>query len=81
MYRAANQIVGTAGLFDLGEMGEAAYSLCELVSRFQATGKFNLKLIELNIDGLRLLRVPESHSATHREAVLVGLNQVAASVV
>ena len=80
MYDAANQIVATAALFDLRELGEAAYCLCELVSRFQAGGKFNLKLIEVHTDGLRLLREPDSHSAAHRQAVLVGLNQVAASV-
>ena len=80
MYDAANRIVATAGLFDLGELGDAAYCLCELVSRFQAGGKFNLELIQVCIEGLRLLRDPGRHSAAHREAVLVGLNKVAASV-
>ena len=62
------------------ELGDAAYCLCELVSRFQAGGKFNLELIQVSIEGLRLLREPSRHSAEHREAVLVGLNQVVASV-
>lgn len=81
MYDAANRIVATAGLFDLGELGEAAYCLCELVSRFRSTGKFNLQLIDVSTEGLRLLRDPDSHSVAHRRAVLVGLNQLAASVV
>ena len=80
MYDASNRIVATAGLFDLGELGEAAYCLCELVSRFQAGGRFNVKLIQVSTEGLRLLREPAGHSAAHREAVLVGLNRVAASV-
>jgi hypothetical protein len=80
MYDAANRIVATAGLFDLGELGEAAYCLCELVSRFQAGAKFSVELVQVCIEGLRLLRDPGRHSAQHREAVLVGLNQVVASV-
>jgi hypothetical protein len=81
MYDASNRIVATAGLFDLGELGKAAYCLCELVSRFQAGSKFNLKLIQVSTEGLRLLRDPGRHSAAHREAVLAGLDQVVASVV
>ncbi|MDB5452917.1 MAG: cheE protein [Caulobacteraceae bacterium] len=80
MYDAANRIVATAGVFDLNELGEAAYCLCELVSRFQSSGKFSIQLIDVNAEGLRLLRDPASHTAEHRQAVLVGLNRVAASV-
>src|SRR5258706_16485812 len=58
MYAAANRIVATAGLFGLGELGEAAYSLCELVSRFQCIGRVNLKLIDVHTDGPRLLPQP-----------------------
>ena len=80
IYGAANRIVATAGLFGLEELGEAAYCLCELVSRFQSSGKFNLMLIEVNTQGLRLLRDPGNHSAADRQAALKGLKQVAASV-
>jgi hypothetical protein len=80
MYSAANRIVATAGLFGLEELGQAAYCLCELVSRFQSTGKFNLMLIDVNTEGLRLMRDPGKHSATDRQAALKGLKQVAASV-
>jgi hypothetical protein len=80
MYGAANRIVATAGFFELEELGQAAYCLCELVSRFQAGGTFNMELTQVIIEGLRLLREPDRHSAAHREAVLVGLNQVVGRV-
>ncbi|RAK59454.1 hypothetical protein DJ021_06365 [Phenylobacterium hankyongense] len=81
MYDAANLIVATAGVFGLEELGQAAWSLCELASRFEATGRFSWAMIAVHIDGLRLLRYPTDHPRAHREAVLAGLRQVTASIV
>ena len=81
MYVCSNQVVATGGVFGLAELGQAAYSLCELVSRFQTLERFQAKLVQVHIDGLRLLRAPADHSAEHREAVLKGLRMVATSVV
>ncbi|WP_374469879.1 hypothetical protein [Phenylobacterium sp.] len=80
MYVEANRIVAVAGVFGLGQLGEAAYSLCELISRFQAGGRYSRPMIEVHLDGLKLLRQPESHAEAHRAQVLTGLRQVAASV-
>jgi hypothetical protein len=80
IYGAANRIVATAGVFGLGELGQAAYCLCELVSRFQATGRFNAAMIDVHIDGLRLLRYPTDHGRAQRETMLAGLREVAASI-
>jgi len=81
MYASANRVVALGGVFGLAELGQAAYSLCELVSRFQRLDKFSASMIRVHIDGLKLLRNPDPHPAEARRQVLAGLRQVAASVV
>ncbi|MCR5877638.1 chemotaxis protein CheE [Phenylobacterium sp. J367] len=80
MYQEANRIVAVGGVFGLGQLGEAAYSLCELISRFQAGGRFSRAMVDVHLDGLKLLRTPDEHDETHRDQVLSGLRQVTASV-
>ncbi len=79
IYDASNRIIGTAGIFDLSELGKAAYSLCELISRFQGQNRFNEAMVRVHLDGLRLLRHPQDHSQAHRDQVLLGLRQVVAA--
>jgi hypothetical protein len=81
MYLCANRVVAMGGVFGLGELGQAAYSLCELVSRFQTLERFQASMVKVHIDGLRLLRTPADHPPAIREQVLAGLRQVATSVV
>jgi hypothetical protein len=81
MYVCANRVLAIGAVFGLGDLGKAAYSLCELVSRFQRLSRFNGAMIRVHIDGLKLLRSPDGHPAQAREKVLDGLQQVAASVV
>ena len=81
MYVCANRVVALGGVFGLSDLGKAAYSLCELVSRFQTSGRFQWSMIRVHLDGLKLLRAPDDHPAQAREEVLAGLRQVAASVV
>ena len=81
MYICANRVVAMGGVFGLGELGKAAYSLCELVSRFQTLDRFTWSMIRVHVDGLRLLRQPGDHPAAIRAEVLNGLRQVATSVV
>ena len=80
MYACANRVVAMGGVFGLGELGQAAYSLCELVSRFQTLDRFNWSMIRVHLDGLKLLRNPTEHPAAIRTEVLAGLRQVATSV-
>jgi hypothetical protein len=80
MYICANRVVAMGGVFGLGELGQAAYSLCELVSRFQTLERFHWSMIQVHIDGLRLLRHPGDHAAATREEVLKGLRHIATSV-
>jgi hypothetical protein len=81
MYVCSNRVVAMGGVFGLGELGQAAYSLCELVSRFQTLERFQFSMVQVHVDGLRLLRNPGDHAAAIREEVLNGLRQVATSVV
>lgn len=80
MYICANRVVAMGGVFGLGELGQAAYSLCELVSRFQTLERFQWSMVQVHVDGLRLLRNPGDHAAAIREEVLNGLRKVATSV-
>ena len=74
IYRAANEIHGLAGVFGLGELGEAAFSLCEIVDRLRTAGRWNGASVEVHLFALRLLRHPDEHS--DRAAILDGLRQV-----
>ena len=80
MYACANRVVAMGGVFGLGELGQAGYSLCELVSRFQTLDRFHYKMIQVHLDGLKLLRNPAAHPEAIRKEVLAGLRQVATSV-
>jgi hypothetical protein len=80
MYVCSNRVVAMGGVFGLGELGQAAYSLCELVSRFQTLERFQWSMVQVHVDGLRLLRQPGDYPAALREEVLAGLRQVATSV-
>lgn len=80
MYLCGNRVVAMGGVFGLGELGQAAYSLCELVSRFQTLERFQWQMLRVHLDGLRLLRTPGEHPAAIRDEVLAGLRQVATSV-
>lgn len=80
IYVCANRVIAMGGVFGLGELGKAAYSLCELVSRFQTLDRFNYKMIQVHLDGLKLLRNPAAHPEAIRKEVLAGLHHLATSV-
>ena len=80
MYVCANRVVAMGGVFGLGELGQAAYSLCELVSRFQTLERFHFNMVQVHLDGLKLLRSPAEHPTAIRQEVLAGLRQLATSV-
>jgi hypothetical protein len=76
IYQLANDIHGMAGVFGLGDLGDAAFSLCELVDRLRAAGRWNAASVEVHLSALRLLRVPgEGHAD-----MLEGLRRVVARI-
>jgi hypothetical protein len=79
LYVAANRIVGTAGVFGLGDLGEAAYSLCETANRLRTAGRIDWPLIDVHVRALEFLRQPDAGGPAHRQAMLNGLLRVATS--
>ena len=77
LYRLANELAGTAGVFGLPTLGRAAYSLCELLDRVQVRG-WNTAAVNVHLNGLRLLRGEGDGSLDAQAAmqVLSGLEQV-----
>ena len=64
IYRIANEIHGMAGVFGLPELGQAAYSLCELVDRLATLGRWHQPSVDVHLAALQLLRKPGSPEET-----------------
>ena len=80
IYARANSIAGLAGCCGLGEMGEAAFSLCELVDRQIAQGGWSARALTVHIDAMTLLRGLDSDLTPEgRKALIDGLRTVAVS--
>lgn len=82
LYAAGDEIVGLAGPAQLEPLGAAAYSLCELVDRFQAGARVLPAAVKVHLDALVMLRRPpaEIGGPVAARAVLAGLKQVVQSV-
>ena len=78
-YRLSNDIVATAGLFDLGELGEAAFSLCELLDRLRGSEQWDWPAVEVHLSALTLLR-RATPDAPENQPVLEGLRKLTARV-
>jgi len=79
LYRSSNDIVGLAGLFDLVELGEAAFSLCELVDRLKGADQWDWPAVEVHLNALALLR-RATPGAVENQHVLAGLRKLTARV-
>ncbi len=78
-YRLSNDIVGVAGMFDLNALGEAAFSLCELLDRLKGAGQWDWPAVEVHLSSLTLLRHAKP-DAPENQAVLMGLRKLTARV-
>jgi hypothetical protein len=74
IYRLANDIHGVAGVFGLGQLGEAAFSLCELLDRLHEHGRWSPEAVDVHLAALRLLR--HHHEEVDSAAVLAGLHRI-----
>lgn len=79
LYRCSNEIVGIAGVFDLTELGEAAFCLCELLDRMKMADQWDWPAVEVHLVGLRVLRRAEPGQMANQQ-VLDGLRQLTARV-
>jgi len=77
LYGVSNDMVTVAGVFGLGELGQAAYSFCELLDRLRQTGAWSPQAVAVHVSAMKLLRHPQA-AASHGgcDAVLKGLRQV-----
>lgn len=79
IYGLSNEIFCEAGSFGYIELSQAAYSLCEFLTRKRDHHQF-IAGIRVHTDAMRLLRHPGvSEDATARIAVLQGLKRVSAA--
>jgi DNA-binding response OmpR family regulator len=75
IHAASNEILGLAGAFGMNELGEAAYSLCDLAYAFRDGVPTNWTAVDVHINGLRLL-CDEVGDLADRHGVLIGLRKV-----
>jgi hypothetical protein len=76
MYEQSNKVVGLGGVFGLGDLSRAAYSLCELIDRTRDRGGPDAQALKVHINSLKLLRLGDSVPAGERQKVLDGLAAV-----
>lgn len=81
IYAAANRIVAIAGVFERAELGEAAYSLCELISRLRAVDRWSAAMVAVHVNALQVMRAAQEHTPEHRAALREGLRRVVSGVV
>jgi hypothetical protein len=76
VYRQAAEIHGAAATFGLRDLGEAAWSLCEMVDTGAASARSGPAIVSSHLDSLRLLRLGDAVPAEQRRAVLDGLQDL-----
>lgn len=80
IYSAANRIIAIAGVFERSEMGEAAYSLCDLITRFRASDRWSSAMVAVHVDALQVMRQVQDHDPAHCKALREGLRKVVEAV-
>jgi hypothetical protein len=76
LYALSSEIIDSAGLFGLAELGEAAFSLCELLDRLRSRKSWNWPAVQVHLHGLLILADPDKIPPDARSAVVDGLRQV-----
>lgn len=76
VYAAANRVLALAGVFGLSELGEVAFSLCELITRLRAKGQWNAPMVMVHVDALYVMRSPDDHAPERRDALRTGLGRI-----
>ncbi len=75
LYKASNSLVGIAGVFGLGGLGEVAFSLCNLLDRLRATGLWSFPSVRIHLDSMRLAQAG-TLSEAEMTAIGAALRQV-----
>jgi len=76
LYALSSEVIDIAGLFGLPELGQAAYSLCELLDRLGSRQIWNWPAVQVHLHGLLVLADPDKTPEDARKSVVEGLRQV-----
>jgi len=81
LYALSGEVLDIAGLFGLPELGQAAFSLCELLDRLKSRKAWNWPAVQVHLHGLLILADPDKTPPDGRQSVVDGLRQVCQRVV
>lgn len=82
MYQRSNLVAGMAGHCGRIELGQAAYTLCEVLDRFLGGAAWSAPAVLVHLDALKLLRtMGEAAPEEDRKAVVQGLRQVTERII
>lgn len=73
LYPLAAGLAGMAGFFDTGPFYRAAYSLCELAEKLEASGRHDWPSVDVHVKTLRLLLNSGFADGAEAQAMLEGL--------
>ena len=76
LYVLSGEVLDIAGLFGLPELGQAAFSLCELIDRLKSRKAWNWPAVQVHLHGLLILADPDKTPPEGRQSVIDGLRQV-----
>ncbi|MGZ3272787.1 MAG: chemotaxis protein CheE [Caulobacteraceae bacterium] len=76
LYALSGEVLDIAGLFGLPELGQAAFSLCELLDRLKSRKVWNWPAVQVHLQGLLVLADPDKIPPDGRQTVVDGLRQV-----
>jgi hypothetical protein len=76
LYTLSCEVLDIAGLFGLPELGQAAFSLCDLLDRLKTKKTWNWPAVEVHLHGLLVLADPDKTPPEARQSVVEGLRQV-----
>jgi hypothetical protein len=80
LYATSSEVLDIAGLFGLPELGQAAFSLCDLLDRLGSRKTWNWPAVQVHLHGLLVLADPDKTPPEARASVVDGLRQVCARV-
>lgn len=75
-YALASEVLDIAVTWNLTELGEASFSLCELLDGFAARKAWNWPAVQVHLKGLLVLADPDKAPPQGRQSVVDGLTQV-----
>jgi hypothetical protein len=77
LYGLSNEVLDISGVYGLVELGQAAYSLCELLDKLGERQVWNWPAVEVHLNGLLLLADPDNKAPPDaRKSIVEGLSQV-----